>query len=230
MASLQYSPRGRNFLNGLDVQVKALKKATAARESEAAIRATKVSRDRFVAGLGHRPLAPPRPGRPTSEGLFPEYINWFPIKGHNTIQFDTVYLESKAPYWLIQEIGTGHSAAIGNVPNSTIKTKATVSVRSQEGRAISPNLIWATGPGAPSLAGIPSRQKTQKDAAGKSVPGNDQLFPASFFSAQSLVGLGRKKKRIRREIKAKNYLQSGGVVGFRYLESNLVADAEKIFK
>ena len=211
MASLSaLTPKAQRFLNA-GAQAQKFKQAIKQRETEAALLATKTSRAAFTGGHIFRPDAPARPGRPTTNGQFASFINWQPSgKNQGYIDFDTPGLESRAKYWLIQEIGTNHSATILNPLGH-------VSVRSQIGRTIPYNLYWAAGVG--------------QDAKNASVGASgDQLFLASDVNAASLANVKSRRKRIRREIKGRHYLQAGGVEGFRYLGETLSSDARKIFK
>lgn len=211
MASLSaLSPKAQRFLNA-SAQAKQFKALIAQREQEAADLATQMSKFAFIGGRIPRPPAPPRPGRPTTEGHFTSFIHWMPSsKNKGFVEFDIPALETKAPYWLIQEIGTNHSATILN-------SGVQVSVKSQLGRTISANLFWASGPGGQAV---------------KAVTGGfgEQLYLAADLDANSIAGVKRRKKRIRREIPGRHYLKAGGVEGFRYLGETLSADAKKIFR
>jgi hypothetical protein len=113
-------------------------------------------------------------------------------------------------YALIQEIGTGQSAAIINPAGS-------ISVRSQVGRLISANLYWASGPGA---APVPASRGVS----------HDQLYYASELNAQAVAAARRRRKRIRREIKGKHFIGDGGVAGFLELRTRLTDEANRIFR
>lgn len=207
MASVLYSPKAQRFMNAA-AQGRQFKAAIATREAEAAKEATTVSRGTYGVRVP-RPLAPARPGRPTTSGLFSDYIVWTPT-GKGFIDFDSTSMNKHAPYWLILEIGTNRSANILNPPGQ-------VTVRSQIGRTIPFNLYWAAGVGG-------TAQDARTGASG------DQLYLASEINAQSLAHVKSRRKRIRREIKGRHYLQAGGAEGLRYLGSHLAADARKIFK
>jgi len=210
MASLvPLSPKAKRFLNA-NKQAQAFRAAIKIREAEAAKLATTISRGTYHTRIP-RPVAPPRKGRPTTDGLFADYINWQPSSAHKGfIDFDTATMKAKAPYFLIQEIGTNRTAKILNPP-------AVITVRSQIGRTIPYNLYWAAGVGG-----------TAVDA--RTGASGDQLYLASEINAASLKNVKSRRKRIRREIKGKHYLQAGGAEGFRYLGETLVADARKIFR
>lgn len=211
------SPRGNRFMN-----MPALARGFADRvekyEDEAATRATEMSRRmsrRFSSG---RPLAPARPGRPTTDGAFANYLKW--QRGANgLIEFDLPALEAVAPYWLILEIGTGKSSNHG-------------SVKSQKGRRISQSLYWADGPGAmPSRAMSGKKRLQAQQASGGVTRLNQQLYPVADITnaayiphAQGRTGL------IRREIKGKHYIQDGGLAGFTFLRDEMMADFRRTFK
>lgn len=166
----------------------------AAAGRQAAQQATKTSRNTFQSRLSGRPVIAPRRGRPTTQGTFSQFINWDFVSRDDDIVFDLPYLDTAAPYWAIQEIGTNHSARIID----SAAGPGSVSVRSQRGRRISANLVWASGPGR------------QASAAGRGI-GNEQLF----LRAQVLANNVRRRRiRINKEIKAKHYLRDGAKSGF----------------
>lgn len=204
------SAKARRFLQSA-AQVQKFKDAITAREAEAAKAATFTSRVTFDSRL-KRPIAPPRPGRPNATGgQFTSFLKWEPSKGHKGfIEFDTATMQKVAPYFLIQEIGTNRTATILNPPGQ-------VTVRSQIGRTIPFNLYWASGPGG-------SASDARTGASG------EQLYLAKDINAASLKNVRSRRKRIRREIKGRHYLQAGGAEGFRYLGQNLAADARRIFR
>lgn len=205
---LAISARGRRFLNAYS-QVQRFRRVVPQIEADAAKTATQVSRAVFTRQLGHRPVAQPRQGRPTTGGAFAQFIEWTPAN-NGTIGFDLQLLRGAAPYFLIQEIGTGKSATILN-------PAGTVAVRSQVGRQISANLYWATGAGA--------------NAVGARTGANrDQLYLAAELNAATLAAVPRRRKRIRREIHGKHYLQAGGRAGFLELRTRLADEANRIFR
>lgn len=102
-----------------------------------------------------------------------------------------------APYWLIQEIGTGMSAKVaagglgglrGGQGRSGPRAAGNVRVRSQVGRRIPSGLVWS----------------------GNRV-GQDQIVP----------GPAEAPIVIRREIRGKHYLRTGGRAGFRLYEREM---------
>lgn len=212
-SSLQMSAKGRRFMamaapSGL---VSQFKTAAVKRELQASKIATDTSRSVFRYNLGqpHRPLAPVRPGRPTTMGAFPTLLRWVTDHRNNAIKFDTPAIRRAAPYYLILEIGTGQTAAILNPPGA-------ITIPKQYGRLIKNiGLYWAGGPGG--QPSPPSR-----------VGGLEQLY------LQTDLKMGKfqrtRRMRIRKEIKGRHYLRDGGIEGFRTLSTGLQADARRIFQ
>lgn len=211
-SSFQVSAKGTRLLR-IQETARAFGQKAADIEDAAAERATEASQGRFRAQLSGRPLAPPRRGgrygRPTTEGTFADRLLWEP-DGDGNVEFDIRKIRSAAPYFIIQEIGT---AATANCLNPA----GTFVVRSQIGRRISSNLFWASGPGGQALN------------AARGV-GNDQLYYARDLDQNSIGQVRKRRKRIRREIKGKHYLQYGGIEGFRVLAKGLNEEARRIFK
>lgn len=183
-------------------------------EADAAKEATAESRIVYARWHSGRPVAPARKGRPTTGGQFGDLLLWEP-SGNGLVEFNFAGLKQRAPYALIQEVGTGQSAAILNGPMA-----GSLSVPSQRGRRISPSLMWADAAGSSS-----SRPMTGKNRAAQSIGSNgmQQLFerPAGQFGRAG---------RIRREIKGKHFIRDGGVVGYNLLRERLIADFRKTFK
>lgn len=176
----------------------------------AATQATAVSRQTFTSRLSGRPIAPARRNRPTTQGQFAQFINWDFDRATDKVNFDLGYLESAAPYWAIQEIGTGRSA---NILQSTNGPGA-VTVRSQRGRRISSALVWAGGPGL--------QAATQARGAR-----NDQLFLRSQVLANSVRS---RRIRINKEIKAKHYLRDGAKTAFGLYRKDLTKAFRQTYK
>lgn len=211
-SSVQISARARRFMawGAPGGAISQFRTAAVNREMQAAKVATDMSRNVFASSnMMKRPLAPPRQGRPTTDGTFRTLLVWDPDHANNSIVFDTQRIRSRAPYYLIQEIGTGQSARILNPPG-------TLTVPSQRGRLISANLLWATGPGASPAA--PGR-----NGAGAL----EQLYLVTDLNNATRRS---RRMRIRREIKGKHYLRDGGIEGFRVLSEGLKADAQRIFQ
>ena len=167
----------------------------------AATRATDASRARFLGRLSGRPTTKPRPGRPTTRGAFADHVAWRPIDGGHRVGVDVVELQRVAPYWLIQEIGTGMSAKVahgglgrlrGGQGRSGPREPGNVKIKSQVGRRIPSGLVWS----------------------GSRV-GQDQIVPGP--QTAPIV--------IRSEIPGKHYLRTGGNRGFALYEREL----EQIF-
>jgi hypothetical protein len=109
----------------------------------AAEEATKKSRQVFNSRLSKRPPVQKRDGRPTTGGNFDSYIDWRPVRDGHAVRVNIEKLERAAPYWLIQEIGTGPDS------NYTMKdrdTQTSVSVKSQRGRRLPGSLHWEGAP------------------------------------------------------------------------------------
>lgn len=202
------SAKGKRFLD-MYSRTKQFRALIPQIEKNAAAEATTVSRATFRRLEGHRPIAPTRAGRPSTEGHFASDILWEVIanKKLGNVELD---INRLPPYVFIQEIGTGQTARILN-------PVGTISVRSQYGRAISANLFWASGPGG---AVSPAR------TGGR----DEQLYYASELNAQSVANSRRRKKRIRREIKGKHFIADGGRAGFVQLERALTDEAKRIFR
>ena len=156
----------------------------------AAEKATTESREIFNRRLSKRPntnLA--RPSRPTTKGKFASHIAWTATKDAERDGFkaDTERLSAAAPYWLVQEIGSGASASIGKVRGgqgrSGPREKGNITIPKQAGRILPRGLVWS----------------------GNNPP-NDQIEPRQ----------GRPGPRItiRNEIKGKGYMRIGGNAGF----------------
>jgi hypothetical protein len=198
------------------------------REAEAAARAaTRKSRAMFTSGLSGRPLAPPRAGRPTTSGQFVSYINWTVARAakgsvSTTVQFDLHKLDAAAPYWLIQEIGTGNTANItSGVAGRQVRYGG--HVQSQVGRKISKYLMFAPGPGQrPTRSGGLTKGKHGSSGG----TGTDQLYTASALDMSQTFH--NSAHRIKREIRGKHYIQIGGAEGFRYFKSNVVTGTKRI--
>lgn len=176
----------------------------------AATLATSTSRAVFTSRLSGRPIAPARPGRPTTSGQFAQFINWDFDPQNDKVNLDLGYLESAAPYWAIQEIGTGHSATIA----ASVTGKGQVSVPSQRGRRISANLVWAANPGAQA---VPATRGAR----------NDQLFIRSQVLANQVK---MRRMRINREIKAKHYLRDGAKTAFNQYRKDLTKAIRQTYK
>lgn len=210
---LVLSNKGKRFMQ-IGSRANQFASRAATYEAEAAKAATQESRTIYARWHSGRPVAPPRNGRPTTGGQFVGLILW-ERTSPGVIEFDLAGLKTRAPYALIQEIGTGQSAAI---LNGTMA--GALSVPSQKGRRISPHLMWADAAGAVSR---PMTGKNRAAAQSAGAFGMQQLFerpPGQFGRAG----------RIRREIKGKHYLRDGGLLGYSTLREELLAQANRMFQ
>jgi len=214
-SSVQLSAKARRFMtmNQPGGLISQFLTAATRREVEGAKIATDTSRSVFLSRLSGRPLAPPRAGRPTTLGAFASLLNWVPDHRTNGVKFDVMAIKSQAPYYLIQEVGTGRSATIIKTANGST---GAITIPSQRGRLIrNINLYWAAGPGGnPSPPGRGG--------------GLEQLYLATDLKGGPFSRTRR--MRIRREIKGKHYLRDGGIEGFRVLSNGLQTDARRIFQ
>jgi hypothetical protein len=217
--SFQVSARGQRLLT-FQQQAQQFAQQVPVRETEAATAATKESRAVYTRWLGKRPLAPARPGRPTTMGNFVNDITW-ERDGKGYIDFD---VDRMAPYYLIQEIGTGQSATILAPPG---KPPGSVSVKYQTGRRIPMSLYWAPGPGATASKQMSTKDRKLPNGA---VGTNDQLYLSTQVNANAAAAARKRPMTIRREIKGKHYLRDGGLTGFNTLADGLSADAKRIFR
>jgi hypothetical protein len=184
-------------------------------EDAAAKAATQESRVIYARWHSGRPIAPPRKGRPTTGGQFADLLLWQRAGSTGMVEFDLAALEGRAPYALIQEIGTGQSAAILGGGRAGVLT-----VSSQKGRRISPRLMWADSAGT---ASRPMSAKNRAAAQQAGVNGMQQLFerPAGQFGRAGLI---------RREIRGKHFIRDGGLLGYELLRDRLTEDFNKTFR
>jgi hypothetical protein len=208
MARIRFIDRqtlNRGIVRDLEVFDRGVRAATRV----AAEVATSSSQKRFTTRLSKRPTIGPRPTgtRPTTQGTFASHIQWRPIAGGSRVGVAIGKLQNAAPYWLIQEIGTGNSAQVrtpgaaaqarGGQGRDGPRIKGNVSVKSQAGRRIPSGLVWS----------------------GNS-PGRDQI----------IAGPWRQPITIRHEIEGKNYLRTGGRSGFAAYERGLDNAFDNAFK
>jgi hypothetical protein len=177
---------------------------------EAATRATATSREVFDHELKRRESAAPRVGRPTTGGAFSGYLQWAPrttSKG-SVVSFDYERIDSKAPYWIIQEVGTGRSfKVLGTTTNGFAGN-----IRTQRGRGLPFGLQWGVGGAYVSPGSF--------DGA--------QLQPVSTLRVPAHTPL--KRMRIRQEIEGKHFVRLGGQEGFRFYEASLRSEFRRIFQ
>lgn len=181
--------------------------------------ATTRSRAQFRSRLSGRAHVPARPDRPTTDGQFAQLIRWdrqagrpgamrgAASAGDTFVAFQLEELEGRAPYWLIQEIGTGETATI-------LDRGENRSVKAQRGRLISPNLVWADVAGNYDVPRAPMGQqlRTLKDVKG---------LP---------MRMDLEEIRIKREIEGKHYIRAGGMQANREYRTTLLGLAESLFR
>jgi len=177
--------------------------------AEAATEATEVTQATFRSRISGRPFAPARRGRPTTGGEFGSLLRWQASGDRGTIgaTFDFSAIASRAPYWIIQEIGTGRGAKVYGGPAEEY------TIPSQVGRKISRSLEWASS----------AIRDGQQGTAGPG--GKEQLFlvpPGSNFVGR------RKAMAIQREIKGKHMVQAGGQAGFSMFAATVRAAADNL--
>lgn len=178
--------------------------------NRAAQQATTRSRAVFQGSLSGRPHVPKREGRPTTGGGFTRIIRWQKEQRQSGtfVAFQIEELEGRAPYWLIQEIGTGKAATI-------LDTGEGVSVQSQRGRLISPSLVWADAVGNYDVPRLGSR--------------NEQLM--SLKDVKNLpLRMDLEDIRIKREIAGKHYIQRGGREANEQYRTTLIELAKRVFR
>lgn len=215
------SDKGRRFM-----EMPALARGFAARAEkygdEAAERATDMSRRMSRRFSSNRPLAPSRPGRPSTEGTFANYLIWQANAG-GRIELDIATLKAAAPYWLIIEIGTGESARILNGGGGE-------TVKSQKGRRISQSLFWADSASAPPLRPMTKGKRMEQIQAHFPMGMNQQLYPIEDISNAAYIPRAKGRTgRIRKEIKGKHFIQDGGATGFQFLRDETISDFKRTF-
>lgn len=182
--------------------------------------ATTTSRSRFRSQLSGRPHAPARPGRQTTGGNFARMIRWQiePYKRGGVegtvVAFQVEELQGRAPYWLIQEIGTGESARI-------LDTGETKTVRSQRGRMLSRYLVWADVAGTYDVD-LGERQGSRGSGA------RQQLMSYKDVKNAPLK-VDLEPRRIGKEIEGKNYIRTGGRQANQQYQDTLLGLARQVF-
>ena len=149
-----------------------------------------------------RPGAPPRLGR---AGTL-RNLRWKTMTGG--VEFDLAQADRAAPWWIVQEIGTGKSAVIGSG-----NTQFGRRVRSQRGRMIPNSLAWATGPGG--------RYAAPGSAA------NQQLQLA--INLRGVPDLSGRRLFIRNEIPAQHFVKQGATKGFGGYRRSVLSAARAAF-
>lgn len=204
------SPKGRKFLE-MPSAAKAFGTESRALVDRIADEATAHSRAQYSSYLVGRPLVPSRESRASTQGRFEQLIKWeatHPPQG-DMVVFDRSTMDEEAWYWIILEIGTGKSATILNTGES-------VAVPRQRGRELPRGFYWGNASGSP--------------AGG---PGSHNLFPyspgESYTGYASTLDENGDPVRIKREIKAKHFVQEGGLLGFQDYREALTAAFEQLF-
>lgn len=184
----------------------------------AARRATAVSRQQFTSQLSGRPPAPPRRGRPTTRGKFAQHVVWEPTA--TGVEFDINKMQTAAPYWLIQEVGTGQRAVMkrGGAKNPrgrpTKGAAHSVSIPSQIGRPLPLRYLgWADRPGGRYTP--PSRRRDQQLQVLRRLKGERPMFASEQHAT------------IGREIRAKRFVAKGAEEGFRQYKEDVLAVARR---
>lgn len=180
---------------------------------ESADTATKVSRKTFSSRRSGRPFTTDRPGRKTTQGRLESHIVW--IDGLDRVFLDEEELEDVAPYYLINEVGTGPSGAATRFRHdrnwNVIADR--VEFPSQKGRYIKPGLAW----GDSGSNYVPSRSGRYRQ---------DQIHRAANLTIRR-TGRSRRRGgagvnplrtprvRISREIQPKQFIKEGAEAGYR---------------
>lgn len=188
----------------------------------AAAEATTITRASF---RYKRPAnVPPRAGRPSTGGQFREFLRWTAqeTSPDGGVAFDMREADRRIPYWIILEIGTGHSATLrsGGAANPAGRPRAGASyvrtVPAQRGRAIPSSLVWASGP----------RGTYTPPGANR----NQQLYLRSQVKGAPVwVRHARRQMYITREIEPQNFVRKGGQEGFRQYRTSVLAAARRTF-
>lgn len=212
------------FGTRLDVRLRAFEaKVESARQAGAAA-ANRASRNSLVRT---RPIAPPRPGR--NHESIERVLNWRPItvngKQGSAVGVNQSELNSRAPHWIIQEIGTGQRAVArvaGRRRATGRPTKgdsAIRTVKSQKGRRISSGLVFADGPGG--QFSPPGSASGQQLYLRKQIQG----VPFATRRDRSQAGI-----IIRREIEGQHFVRDGAREGFRVYRRSVLAAARSQFR
>lgn len=160
-----------------------------------------------------------RPGRTfTTGGRFPTFLEWRATA--DRVAFDAQQANSRVPYWIIQEIGTGESARIreaGETVRRGRPSREEASVRSpripsQRGRLIPGSLAFGTAEGG---------NFTPAGAAR-----GEQLYLRSRLKNAPVQ---RRPLVITREIEGQHFVQKGGEAGFRQYRTSVLAAARQAF-
>lgn len=221
-------------------------------QAQAAAFATGVSQATFRRKLSGRPSVPSRPGRPSTGGSFPRLIRWEPesFDGIDFVQFQIAILENEAPYWLVQEIGTGESGRILDDSLSGVSYRGSqrgaakiqsqikggqspeggsgiVSVQSQTGRAISRYLTWAQATGNSAQGKTYTFDVNVSEGSGPQYGTQQLMYYKDVRNAPLKMDL--EPQRIKKEIEGKHYIRDGGRAGLGFYRDSLMSLAQQTF-
>lgn len=168
--------------------------------------------------------APARPGRRSTGGRFTTFLQWqaqSAARGGG-VAFDVAEADTRVPYWIIQEIGTGQRALIrragANNPVGRPRSGAQYvrTVKPQRGRQIPASLAFGTGPRGTFTPPGASR--------------GQQLYLRSLLRRAPTLPQGpRRGLFITREIRGQHFVQAGGEAGFREYRTSVLAAARRAF-
>lgn len=166
-----------------------------------------------------------RPGR--NSGRMLESIDWAIRPSDGMVALKVATLNKQAPYWIIQEIGTGQRAITrqANSPRAVGRPKKGATyvktVRPQKGRRIRAGLVFATRGGVFSPPGSATGQQLHLRSQVRARPGT----PLPWSGRGSQAGIV-----IKREIQGQHFIQKGGESGFRQYRRSTLAAARSQFK
>ena len=203
--------------NSIKERVRTFRQAEKRAAAEAAQIATRTSRASFH--YLRPPAGAQRPGRESTGGRFPDYLEWEVDPRSGQVELALQELETRAPHWIILEIGTGERAQMrvggdtdgagGSIgPRARLRT-----IPTQRGRRIHPSLVFADGPG------------------GKySPPGAER--GQQLFARSRVIGAPRRRLGIviKREIEGQHFVQKGAEAGFRHYRQSVLAAARNAFQ
>lgn len=206
------APFGPGTARSIQERVRQFQDAEKKAARSAAATATTTSRNSFKY---LRPPGPQRPGRESTGGRFPDYLQW-DVDARGQVALDLDELETKAPHWIILELGTGESAQMrvggdetsveGAGARSRIRT-----VRSQRGRRIHPAFVFAQG----GIYSPPGAARNQQLVA-------RQLVTGAPARRRAIV--------IKREINGQHFVKKGAQTGFRQYRQSVLTAAREAFR
>lgn len=202
-----------------------LVQADRAAQKAAAAEATAATRAAFT--LRRPSNVPARRGRLAS-GQMLRSLHW---SAGSEVVFDIAEADKDAPFWIIQEIGTGKSATLRRGGQANPRGRPAVgatyvrTVPSQTGRAIPGSLVWASGPsGRYSRPGSARDQQLYLRGRIKSAPQRPGLD--AFLRKPKTAG---RAIRITNEIHGQHFVQQGGTKAFREYRVSVLAAAQRAF-